>query len=269
MWEWSARFSSEWTSSVVEDAPDRVLLHEALGLIDDATKDGITVRLMGALGIERRCPGSWRIARSHGRTTADVDLIGLNTQWDRLIRFFEAKGYDVDERHAMLHGKERLNFFHDSGFRVDVFLDKLSMCHAIDLRQRMEVHSETIPLADLLLQKVQIVELTHKDEIDAVVLLHEHDIGSDESSINAAYIARLLSSDWGFYHTATQNMFHLHDESIYKLDVLSHEDRAIVLRRLEKLVTDIEARPKSLAWKARGKIGTRIKWYREVGELVR
>jgi hypothetical protein len=150
-----------------------------------------------------------------------------------------------------------------------VFLDKLSMCHEIELRRRLDVHPETIPLADLLLQKLQIVELTHKDEIDIVVLLHEHEIGSDESTINAAYLAKLLSSDWGFYHTATHNLLHVRDESISRLDVLSHEDRAIVLRRVEELVAEIEAHPKTLAWKARGRIGTRVKWYRDVGELLR
>lgn len=254
---------------MVEETPERALLDTALALVRDAENNGITLRLMGALAIERRCPRSWRIARAQGRTTADIDLIGLKKQWDRLIELFESKGYEFDERHAMLHGKERLNFFHDSGFRVDVFLDRLSMCHTIELKPRLSIHPETIPLADLLLHKLQIVELTHKDEIDIVVLLQEHNAGDEETAIDASHVAGVLASDWGFYHTATQNLFHVRDESVYKLDALSEEGRAVVLGRVENLLTDIETRPKTLAWKARARIGTRVKWYRDVGELVR
>jgi hypothetical protein len=255
---------------VTGDRPQDVLLsQEALQLVTLAGQRGCVLRLMGALAIERRCPKSWGIAKAAGRSTADIDLMGRAGEWQRLIDVFENHGYELDERHAMLHGKERLNFFHHSGYRVDVFLDKLTMCHDIDLRRRLEIHPETLSLADLLLQKLQIVELTHKDVIDMFVLLREHEVGGDESVINALYIASLLGIDWGFYHTAMQNLIHVKDESIFEVKALTEEDRGVVLKRIEVMAAEIEAHPKSFAWKVRAKLGTRMRWYREVGDLVR
>jgi hypothetical protein len=253
----------------VEQPVGRDLLKEAVALVNAASAREIVVRLAGALGIQRRCPDAWTIAEAHGRATGDVDLIALGQQWDLLVEFFEGSGYVLDERHAMLHGKERLNFFHESGFRVDVFLDKLSMCHEIDLRDRLQVHSETLPLADLLLQKIQIVELTHKDEVDIITLLHEHDVSEDESGVNGPYIGALLARNWGFFHTATQNLVHVRDESLFKIPSLSDTHRNVVVRRLERLLVELEAHPKTIGWRTRAKIGTRVKWYREVDDLVR
>jgi hypothetical protein len=253
----------------VERPAARDLLNEAIGLVGAASARKIIIRLAGALGIQRRCPTAWTIAEKHGRATGDVDLVGLGRQWDRLVEFFEERGYEFDERHALLHGKERLNFFHKSGFRVDVFLDKLSMCHEIDLTSRLHVHTETLPLADLLLQKIQIVELTHKDEVDIITLLQEHDLSDDESGINSNYIAALLGSDWGFFHSATQNLVHVRDESIYKMPLLDETQVSGVVQRVERLLAEVEAHPKSVRWRARSKIGTRVKWYQDVGDLVR
>lgn len=238
-------------------------------MVQVARQQGCVLRLMGALGIERRCPASWSVARAAGRSTADIDLMGRGREWQALIDTFEKNGYDFDERHAMLHGKERLNFFHPSGFRVDIFLNKLSMCHDIDLRTRLEIHPETLSLADLFLQKMQIVELTHKDVIDVLVLLREHEAGTNESAINVPYIASLLGADWGFHQTATQNLIHVRDESIYEVHALTEHDRELVLKRIEAIVSEIEAHPKSLGWRVRARVGTRVKWYRDVGDLVR
>lgn len=210
---------------------DSSLLESALQLIDEATKRGVVLRLMGALAVEHRCPILWPLAQAGGRETADVDLVALGKQWREIVSLFEATEYEVDERHAMLHGQDRLNFFHPRGFRVDVFLDRLNMCHSLDLRDRLRIHSMTLPLADLLLQKLQIVELTRKDVVDIVVLLGEHEVGEDESVINGAFIASRLSGDWGFYHTATQNLTHIRDESLNELNFVPEQERGSMRAR--------------------------------------
>lgn len=252
-----------------ERPPEPALLAEGRRLVRGAAERNATLRLLGALGIEYRCLGAWRIAVRAGRTTADVDLMGLRREWGTIVSTFETLGYEVDERRAMLHGQDRLVFFHPAGFRVDVFLDRLNMCHVLDLRARLGIHDTTLSLADLLLQKLQIVELTAKDVIDILVLLREHPIGEDESVINAAYVARLLAGDWGFHHTATRNLLHVRGVSLAESEALEDGDREVVRQRIDELVARIDDEPKSLGWRTRARIGTRIRWYREVDEFQR
>jgi len=42
-----------------------------------------------------------------------------------------------------------------------------------------------------------------------------------------------------------------------------------VRTRIHALQQRIEAEPKTLGWKARARIGERLKWYRDVEELAR
>jgi hypothetical protein len=244
------------------------LIDEGQHLVEAAGERNLVLRLLGALGIQSRCPGSWRIAERAGRITGDIDLVGPGRQWSDLVSFFESLGYGVDERWAMLHGKDRLIFFHPSGFRVDVFLDKLNMAHVLDLKERLSIHPVTVPLADLLLQKLQIVEFTSKDAIDILVLLREHPLSDGEDAINVPYLSGLLANDWGFWHTATKNMVHVRDEWVSN-QVLGDGDRDVVRDRLEELLNRVETEPKTLRWKLRAKIGTRVRWYQDVDEFRR
>jgi hypothetical protein len=246
-----------------------VLIDEGQRLVDEAAGRNLVLRLLGALGIQRRCPSSWSIAERAGRITGDIDLVGQGRQWSDLVSLFESLGYQVDERWAMLHGKDRLIFFHPTGFRVDVFLDKLNMAHVLDLKERLDIHPVTVPLADLLLQKLQIVEFTSKDAIDILVLLREHPLSDGEDAINVAYLTGLLAHDWGFWHTATRNIAHVRDEWLSDPQVLGDGDRNVVRIRLEALLGRLEAEPKSLRWKLRARIGTRVRWYQDVDELRR
>ena len=50
---------------------------------------------------------------------------------------------------------------------------------------RLEIDSPTVPLAGLLLQKLQIVRTNEKDIQEAVMLLSEHDVGKgDKEQVN-------------------------------------------------------------------------------------
>lgn len=245
------------------------LLDEGKRLVEAAAESGLVLRLLGALGIQYRCPGSWGIAGRAKRTTEDIDLVGEGRRWAQLVSLFEGLGYSVDERWAMLHGKDRLVFFHPTGFRVDVFLDKLNMAHVLELKGRLTIHAVTVPLADLLLQKLQIVEFTSKDAVDTLVLLREHPLAEDEDGINVPYVASLLARDWGFWHTAVKNLAHVRDEWLGDPHVLGDGDREVVGARLEGLLGRVEVEPKSLGWKLRARVGTRVRWYQHVDDFRR
>jgi hypothetical protein len=102
-----------------------------------------------------------------------------------------------------------------------------------------------------------------------VMLLREHPIGeSDGEAVNGTVIARILGNDWGFWRTVTGNL-KLLEEQLDRYDRLSEEDRRIVRERIQELMERIEAEPKTLRWKARARIGEKMKWYKDVEELTR
>src|SRR2546422_6604380 len=105
-------------------------------------------------------------------------------------------------------GRKRL-IFNDlvNHRRVDIFLDVFEMCHRFDFAERVELEALTLPLADLLVTKLQIVQINDKDLRDMTTLIMDHDVGSgDGETINESYIAGLCSNDWGVYKTFTSNL---------------------------------------------------------------
>lgn len=249
--------------------PFEMLYKEHQRIAVEAEKREVILRLLGALAFELRCSKYASLRSALGRQLSDLDYVALSRQWDAIIGLLTSLGYSFDERRAMLHGHDRVIFFHPNGLRVDVFFDRLDMCHVVDLRDRMTVDQDTISLADLLLEKMQIVRITDKDIIDTIVLFLEHPVTSTDEGINADYVARRLAYDWGFYYTATTNLQRIRDEFVNHYDTLGDSDRQMVRDRVEQVLGRIEAEPKTLQWKMRARIGTSVKWYKDVGELVR
>jgi hypothetical protein len=141
------------------------------------------------------------------------------------------------------------------------------MCHDIDFKGRLELDHPTIPLAEMLLEKLQIVQINEKDVKDVIILLREHEIGDkDEETINAKYIAKLLADDWGFYYTVTTNLNKIKN-LLDDYNELVENDKKLVESRIDNLLNIVEQKPKSLGWKMRAKIGTKKQWYRVVEEI--
>ncbi|MGQ9599424.1 MAG: hypothetical protein ACUVWZ_08395 [Anaerolineae bacterium] len=249
--------------------PFELLYQEHRRISAEAQREGIPLRLLGALAFHLRCPQYASLRTELGRELSDLDYIALSRQWNAVINMLTALGYEFDERRAMLHGHDRVLFFHPTGLRVDIFFDQLDMCHRIDLRDRLTVDEETISLADLLLEKMQIVRLTEKDIIDTITLLLEHPLAATDQGINAEYIARRLAGDWGFYYTLTTNLRRISDEFVELYHQLDSRARQKVQEQIGQLLDRIEAEPKTLKWKARARIGPSVQWYKDVGELVR
>ena len=166
-------------------------------------------------------------------------------------------------------GRHRQIFNDKEGNKaIDVFLDKLEMCHVIDFKDRLEVDSPTVPLTELLLQKLQIVQTNEKDIQDTIILLTEHDIGhGDKEQINGEYFAKVLANEWGFHYTVTTN-FHKVKEFTQKYD-LPIQEKTAVIERIDKLHELVDKTPKSLQWKLRARAGPSIKWYNVVEEVQR
>jgi hypothetical protein len=225
---------------------------------------GITPRLLGGVAIFRRCPSA-RDESKLARTYGDVDIAAHRTTAKSALEILAPLGLEPAEPFNRLHGGSRLKFWFEDGKHLDLFLGRFSMCHKLDFGPRLECDPETLSLADLLLTKLQIARLTPRDFGDVCALLADHALSADDSGINVQYIAALLGRDWGWWRTATENLDRV---GARVADVsLPATERERVLRAVGDLHRWIAARPRSLQWRIRAKVGERLPWRDEPEEV--
>jgi hypothetical protein len=178
-------------------------------------------------------------------------------------------GYEEDPQvYVDSEGSRIVAEHHGIGMHLDVFLDKLEFCHTVLWKGRLEIDPETIPLAELLLQKMQIVQINEKDLIDTITLLLEFPLGdSDDDTINMDLVAGICAKDWGWWRTLTMNLGKVRQMAEHYEQLTDDETRRLS-DQVQAALDRIEAEPKSMSWKLRSKVGDRKKWYRDVGELV-
>jgi hypothetical protein len=245
-------------------------LEEVHRILDAAKKEGVILRLIGALAFHIHCPKYSYMQEMLGRTFTDIDFASYRQESDRINKLFVDLGYQYDIRVRAIFGSRLI--FNDvscTNRHCDVFLDKLEFCHDISFQNRLEVDDPTAPLVELLLEKMQIVKLNEKDVIDTVMLLREHQLGkSDQDMINLDYLAHLTGRDWGLWKTFTTNLENVR-KAVQTLGKLTPEDRKDVDSKITALRERIDAEPKTRGWKMRAQIGEKRKWYRDVDELLR
>lgn len=239
----------------------------ATELVDKAAGEGIPLRILGSLAYRLHCPANLALFDAMKRDLTDVDFAARSDTRKELRAFLEGLGYVIDQDVLVSTEGARYCFADpNSSMMVDVFFDELFFCHQIPLKDRLELDYPTISLADLVLEKMQIVEINAKDIKDTLVLLLEHPLGSgDREQVDAAYVAELLAADWGFYYTVTTNLGKLRRLGT-EHGSLNSEQWEVVGSRIEELQRLIEEEPKTRRWKIRARIGPRVKWYQEVAE---
>ena len=244
---------------------DADFVSRATSIVKTAEEKGVRLRLLGAIAFRVHCPKYEYLHRGLGRSISDLDFIGYSKQKGQIEKLFLELGYTKRPPSLVTAYSLREIYLHPAqNIVIDVFFDKLQMSHDIDFKNRLEVDSPTIPLAELLLQKIQIVKLTEKDVKDVIVLMREHEIADhDREAINLPYISKLLANDWGLYYTATTNLKKL-GGLLNSFDQLSEADKLDVKAKIEKTLQSIESEPKSFSWKMRAMVGPSKKWYREV-----
>jgi hypothetical protein len=240
---------------------------EAARLVHGATENGIVLRVLGALAFHRRCPTYNVLQTRLNREYTDIDFAGYGGQVRQIQAYLAAQGYAEDEMTYVESQGSRLVLHHpETALHLDVFLDRLEFCHTIEFKGRLEVDDWTIPLAEMLLQKMQIVEINEKDLIDTTMLLLEHPLTEDDTGINIGVVAGVCARDWGWWRTLTMNLGKVRQAaSAYDL---TDEERARVEAQVDAALERIEREPKSMPWRMRAKVGDRKKWYRDVGEIA-
>src|SRR5918998_1311361 len=246
--------SGESTSHIRPD-----MAEEALRIVEEADRDDLPLRLLGGVAIKLRAKDGLNPAFE--RDYADLDWITPKGTSRAAQRFFEGLGYEPHVRFNSMYGQERLLFFdRQHGRQVDVLVGTFRMSHEIRLGKRLDMEPVTIPLAELLLTKLQIIELNEKDVRDALALLHDHPVADvDGDSVNCGHIAGLCAADWGLWRTFTANLS-APGGHLERYD-LPEEGRQRIADRIQELLERIDREPKSFGWKMRSKIGDRKRWY--------
>ncbi|HEY6057071.1 MAG TPA: hypothetical protein VIV06_03520, partial [Candidatus Limnocylindrales bacterium] len=180
--------------------------------------------------------------------------------------------YVGDRLFNALHGAQRMVFGEPAGrWSVDLVFDALAMSHRIDLRSRLSMSGPTLDLADLVLTKLQVWEINEKDLGDVACLLADHPLGgaatasADHTAIDLDRLTSLLGSDWGLCHTVERNLARVAELWASTPAPGSPHDVGV---QVATLVTAIEGAPKSIGWRARARVGERVRWY-ETPEEVR
>ncbi len=233
-------------------------IEKILSLAED---HGVTLRLLGANAIRIHSQTARRMAAK--RLLTDLDFVGYKRDRNKIEELFARLAYQPSVTFNMIHGDERLVFFaHEGEVKVDVWLEVFRMAHTFNFKDRLQLDSPTLPLSDLLMTKLQIVELNEKDVRDIVCLLidHEHsDNDNDRERINVPRLVRECAENWGIYKTFTMNLSKIRElVPNYVEDSTQTEG---VVRGIDKIIGSIEATPKSLAWKLRARVGEKRAWY--------
>jgi Uncharacterised nucleotidyltransferase len=234
------------------------IVAEGERLLGIASDEGVPLRLLGGVAVRLKAP---EMPPSLVREYKDIDFAVTKKGGGAADRILRDAGYEPHVAFNAMHARERGLYYDEvNGRQVDLFIHAFRMCHEIPLGDRLEVETVTVPLAELMLTKLQIIELNEKDIRDTVLLFHGHPIADhDDGAVNGARIAALCGDDWGLWRTITANLercrTHVDD---YELPA---EDRERIGARFDDLLQRIEAEPKSRGWRRRAKVGERKPWY--------
>jgi len=229
---------------------------------------GIILRVIGSLAFQKHCQKYGYLQAAMGRAYTDIDFAAYQRQAKEIQALMSGLGYHENREVFIVSEGYRAIFERpEVGLHIDVFYEKLDFCHVIHWKDRLEVDHPSIPLAEMLLEKMQIVQINEKDIIDTIMLLLEHPLGDvDHETVNIKRVAELCSVDWGLWRTTTMNL-----EKVRQLaqgyDQLGGEQKEIIDLQVKAALKRIDQEPKPLAWRLRARVGDRVKWYKDVDEV--
>lgn len=230
-------------------------------LVAAARAAGIDIYLMGGIAIRLACQ-PYTSVRELRRSYQDIDFAIRSRSTGEVTRFLIGEGYQPSRRFNAVNGESRLLFNDFENDRhIDVFVGSFQMCHKLALEPRLALAEITLPASDLLLLKLQIVQLNHKDvqDILAILLRFEPKDITSAAGLDLRYIAGVCASDWGWYRTLSDNLVRVRELAGR---ILSDDDQlAQVQRKVGQILAAVEEAPKSISWRMRNRIGRRVAWY--------
>jgi len=234
-------------------------LTEALSLAQAAAAAGLGLKLLGGLAVRVLCPDyPPRLRRDQ-----DIDFACTAKGRKNVAAWLADNGCAADRRFNNLNGDRQMYFNAPSGRPIDVMVNQLTMCHTLDFRPNFDRQPVTVDSVDVLLSKLQIIELNAKDARDIVQLLSCLPVGAGgPGAIDTDRFGKVLAADWGWWRTVTGNLD--------KLPSLLAEDPGLAsptahnydpLAQARQLREIADATPKGMKWKLRARVGDGVRWY--------
>jgi hypothetical protein len=241
-------------------SPEDDPLPEAVALVEGAAAQGLKLRLLGGLGVRVLCPGFPPRLRSG----QDMDFACGSKGRRDVAAYLEKSGCVGDKMFNSLNGDRQMYFTAPSGRPVDVMVDRLVMCHTLDFRPSLGNSSVTLDPADLLLSKLQIVELNAKDARDITHLLSG--VPADDKNpgppfISTSRFGAVVAGDWGWWRTVTGNLEKLPGLIADSPEMVPPDARYDPVEQAARLLEVAKSVPKSVKWKLRANVGDRVRWY--------
>jgi hypothetical protein len=249
--------ATETTPGPTPDADDP--LPEALSLAQGAAQAGLGLKLLGGLAVRVICPDF----PPRLRVGQDMDFACLARGRKNVVAYLEASGCQPDRRFNNLNGDRQMYFNAPSGRPIDVMVDRLTMCHTLDFRPSFGTLPYTVDAIDVLLSKLQIIELNEKDAWDIFHLLSGVPVGPAGPGpvLDTDRFAKVLGADWGWWRTVTGNLAKLPGLAAERPQLLPPGAAFDPLAQARQLAEVAESAPKSVKWKLRSNMGDRMRWY--------
>ena len=224
--------------------------------------------LLGATAFLYHCPVHRPLYKKLKRRLTDIDVITYSKFNSNAIEVALAEIGLKKQRHYVWHSESREIYYNEEGLFVDVFRDTLNFSHEVHFKGRLELDDPTISVEDMLLEKLQIHDITEKNFKDVIVLLLEHEFGSheDREQIDTKYVAQVLADDWGFYYDANNNFEKIIDFAD-DFELIGSDEKNQAKEKISQLIGIIEEEPKTGKWERSAKKGTKKQWYNDVGDM--
>ena len=127
------------TSPILPDVVD-----EARRLLAAADEEGLRLRLIGGVAVRLHVQGELNPA--FAREIRDIDVVTGKGEGRRAGTFIEAQGYVPNRTFNAMHGARRMLFYDEAnGRQLDVFVHTFEMCHVLPVGEHLDRDPVTVP----------------------------------------------------------------------------------------------------------------------------
>jgi len=229
----------------------------ALRLVDRGEVEGIRLRLLGGIAVRTLCRDVIAKHPQLDRLCGDIDLAGRSEDTKQIEHVLQMEGFKPCREFNFVNVGSRM-LFTTGGLKVDVILDEFRMNHRWFVRTRLSADTTTLPIEDIFLTKLQIVNLTEKDTSDLVILAAK----AAGLPVDVCYMKRVSMRSWGMSHTVLKNC----RKATHACRRLLGDKNAVELSVFDCLAKAITETRKPLRWRLRNLLGERFRWYEPAEE---